>query len=163
MDIGTFNAAQDDAAAVVLRTCARVEQWVTDLVAARPFADVDSLVSSADALAAAWGAEELEEALADHPRIGERHPGTGRSAALSHDEQSGVDDSAGTTARLAAANRRYEERFGRIFLIRAAGRSSEDVLAHLEQRLRHDPATETRVAADQLREIAVLRLRGAFS
>ncbi|WP_263970127.1 2-oxo-4-hydroxy-4-carboxy-5-ureidoimidazoline decarboxylase [Zafaria cholistanensis] len=57
-----------------------------------------------------------------------------------------------------AANRRYEERFGRIFLIRAAGRTGADMLARLHERLGNDPATEARVRAGQLAEIALLRL-----
>ena len=52
----------------------------------------------------------------------------------------------------------YEERFGHVFLIRAAGRSAEEILQSLQERLGNDPGTERRIAAEQLREIAVLRL-----
>jgi len=60
--------------------------------------------------------------------------------------------------KLADGNRAYEDRFGWIFLIRAAGRSAEEMLAALTTRMQNDPATEFRVAVDQLREIARLRL-----
>ena len=62
--------------------------------------------------------------------------------------------------RLADGNRAYEDRFGHVFLIRAAGRSGEEILAALEDRLGNDAVTESAIMAQQLREIAVLRLEG---
>jgi len=56
------------------------------------------------------------------------------------------------------ANRAYEERFGYAFLIRAAGRSAEEMLARLRDRLGNDDATERQNVADELRQIALLRL-----
>jgi 2-oxo-4-hydroxy-4-carboxy-5-ureidoimidazoline decarboxylase len=163
VDIATFDTADADQADAVLRACADVDAWVEALVAGRPYGSVEALVARADVLAAGWTGEQVEAALADHPRIGERHVGSGRSAAMSGREQAGVDTSAGVATRLAAGNAAYEERFGRIFLVRAAGRSADDVLALLEERLGHDPETELAVTAGQLREIALLRLEDTFS
>ncbi len=72
-------------------------------------------------------AEEVEGALAHHPRIGERAAGSSAEASLSRSEQAGLQTSDDVSARLEAGNRAYEERFGRVFLIRAAGRSSEEL------------------------------------
>ena len=58
----------------------------------------------------------------------------------------------------APGNLAYEERFGRIYLVRAKGRSGEDLLAFLEERLDNDPDTELEVTKGQLAEIALLRL-----
>ena len=63
--------------------------------------------------------------------------------------------------RLAAANAAYEARLGRVFLIRAAGRSAPEILAELQRRLTLSLDDEEAVAIDQLREIAKLRLAGA--
>ena len=63
-----------------------------------------------------------------------------------------------TTAALAEENRRYEARFGHVFLISAAGRTAADVLAALRQRMENDPATELEVAAEEQRKITRLRL-----
>ena len=163
MDVTTFDEADPAAASALLRSCAAVEWWVDAIVAGRPYGSLDALLDRAGALSARWGAAEVEEALADHPRIGERHHGSGAGAGLSEREQSGVDRSSDTVARLAEANRRYEDRFGRIFLIRAADRDAEEILEHLERRLGHDPDTELAVTAGQLREIAALRLKGSLS
>ena len=82
--------------------------------------------------------EELEAALSGHPRIGERADAGARRRPLGG-EQAGVDPAAGdTAARLAAGNAAYEERFGRVFLIRAAGRDADEILAELDRRLGND-------------------------
>ena len=66
-------------------------------------------------------------------------------------------------AAIAAGNAAYEERFGRVFLIRAAGRTPGEIRAALERRLHNDPDAETIEATGQLAEIALLRLRTAFA
>ena len=83
---------------------------------------------------------------------------------MSRSEQAGVDPSDAAVAdALARGNREYEEKFGRVFLIRAAGRSAQDILAALDQRLTNSAEEEDRIVAQQLREIAVLRLEGVIS
>lgn len=64
---------------------------------------------------------------------------------------------------IATGNAAYERRFGRVFLIRAAGRSPEQILAALTARLGNDDATEDAVVAGELREIALLRLEQAVA
>ncbi|MDQ6714703.1 MAG: xanthine permease, partial [Actinomycetota bacterium] len=114
--------------------------------------------STAEAAAATLSDEELDLALAGHPRIGER-PSAGHDAEHSRREQANVDPADEELAdRLAAGNRAYEGRFARVFLIRAAGRSSSEILAELDRRLTNDDATERAETVSQLREIALLRL-----
>ncbi len=88
----------------------------------------------------------------------------GAEATLSRSEQAGVDvTDADVQAALVAGNLAYEDRFGRVFLIRAAGRSSQEILDALNARLLHSPDQEIAVVAQQLREIAVLRLEGVLT
>jgi len=159
-----FNDMPAGAAADAVRPCVDIDSWVDGVVASRPYAGTAELLDRADALARAWTPSEVEKALADHPRIGERHAGSGASAQMSGSEQAGVDpQDAETQRRLAAGNAAYEQRFDRIYLVRAAGRSAEEILALLEERLGNDPDTEIAVTSGQLREIALLRLEGLFS
>jgi 2-oxo-4-hydroxy-4-carboxy-5-ureidoimidazoline decarboxylase len=160
--LAEFNAMDAADAAATVRPCVDIDSWVAALVDGRPYADLDSLLILADVLARTWSGAEVEAALADHPRIGERHAGAGASAAMSGREQGAVSSDADVQARLAAGNAAYEKRFDRIFLVRAAGRDAEEILALLEQRLENDPETELGVTAGQLREIAVLRLKELF-
>jgi 2-oxo-4-hydroxy-4-carboxy-5-ureidoimidazoline decarboxylase len=155
-----FNALERDAALEVLRPCLGVERWLTEVVDGRPYASLTDLETAARKAADPLTAEEVGGALAHHPRIGERAAGSSSEAALSRSEQAGLQTSDDVLARLEAGNRAYEERFGRVFLIRAAGRSSEELVTALEVRLGNDPDTEDRIVADQLREIALLRLAG---
>jgi OHCU decarboxylase len=155
-----FNGLERDAAMNVLRPCLDVDRWLTEVVDSRPYRSLNDLETAAREAADPLTTEEVEGALAHHPRIGERAAGSSAEASLSHSEQAGLKVSDDVAARLEAGNRAYEERFGRVFLIRAAGRSSEEILEALETRLANEPDTEERLVADQLREIALLRLAG---
>jgi len=160
VDLDSFNLLEPDAAAEAVRPCADVPGWIGDVVGGRPYDSIDSLLTFAEAAAAAWGTAEIDAALAHHPRIGEKPATDGTEATMSSAEQSGIS---GDEQAIADGNRAYEETFGRIFLIRAAGRTSADVLEQLTTRLDNDPVTEDAVVAGQLREIALLRLEGMFT
>lgn len=164
--VQAFNAATEQQSMRVLLACAAVPRWAAEICQARPYTDAEQALDAARHAASPWTEDEIDAALADHPRIGEQAESQhgGRSAQHSQAEQAGVDTSDDDiTLRLAQGNRAYEERFGHVFLIRAAGRSASEILESLEQRLTHDPQTERRIAAQQLREIAVLRLQGELT
>ncbi|GAB4013505.1 2-oxo-4-hydroxy-4-carboxy-5-ureidoimidazoline decarboxylase [Nocardioides ultimimeridianus] len=164
MQVSDFNALPAARVVDLLRACVDIDAWARALEAGRPYADVPALISAAHAQSATWTDAEVEAALADHPRIGERHGGSGASAAMSAQEQSGVDrDDTELLDRIAEGNRRYEDRFGRVFLIRARGRTAHDVLAELDRRLTHDPASELAVTTAELRDIALLRLEALLA
>ncbi|HEX7958264.1 MAG TPA: 2-oxo-4-hydroxy-4-carboxy-5-ureidoimidazoline decarboxylase, partial [Pyrinomonadaceae bacterium] len=75
-------------------------------------------------------------------------------------EQSRARDApAETLSALAEANREYEERFGFIFIVCAAGRTAEEMLGLLRARISNDPETELRVAAEEQWRITVLRIK----
>ncbi len=164
MLLSEFNDADDSAAASVVRVWADIPAWTEAIVAARPYASVDELEARAAALARVWNVDELDAALAHHPRIGERPTAFGAEGDASRREQAAMTTAADdVTARIAEGNAAYEERFGRVFLIRAAGRTPDEILASLERRLASDPDAETAEATGQLAEIALLRLRGALT
>lgn len=158
-----FNSGAPGDAAALVRPCLDVDRWVEEVVAGRPYADHEALFDRARSAAQPFTADEMEGALAHHPRIGEAPTDPSTEADLSRGEQATLDLDADVQARLAEGNRRYEERFERVFLIRAAGRTSRQILEQLESRLGHDDETEARVTAEQLREIALLRLAGAIA
>ncbi len=58
--------------------------------------------------------------------------------------------------RLAQLNREYQERFGFIFIICATGKSADEMLASLEDRLRNDPENEIRIAGQEQMKIVHL-------
>ncbi|UDY22855.1 2-oxo-4-hydroxy-4-carboxy-5-ureidoimidazoline decarboxylase [Nocardioides sp. Kera G14] len=161
--IEAFDAATREEAVTLVAPCVAIPSFAEALADGRPYVDLPALLAAARELTESWSDDDVMTALADHPRIGQRHSGSGASAALSSAEQAGVDSGDDDiAARLAAGNAAYEERFGRIYLVRAAGRSAEELLEILDERLTNDPATELAVTKQQLGEIALLRLEGLF-
>lgn len=156
-----FNRTDREAVLRALRPCADIPRWCEQLADGRPYASVEALLAAAATAADTFTDDEVEAALAHHPRIGERAGGHGTEATMSRSEQSGVDPADGEVqSMLREGNLAYEQRFGRVFLIRAAGRSAQEMLANLRDRLHNDPEAEDRIVAAQLREIALLRLKG---
>ncbi|WP_022893054.1 2-oxo-4-hydroxy-4-carboxy-5-ureidoimidazoline decarboxylase [Agromyces subbeticus] len=163
MLLEVFNDVDRQTAIDTLRPCVDIGRWCESIADGRPYASVDELVTAADAAAAPFSAEEIEGALAHHPRIGERARGDTAEATMSRNEQAGLDPDDAIRAALSDGNLAYEQRFGRVFLIRAAGRSAGEMVALLTERLEHSAEEEDLVVAQQLREIAVLRLKGIIS
>ena len=146
-----------------LPACLNVPRWVDEVAGGGPYASLDDLVDAAGLAATPLSADEVDQALADHPRIGERSHLSGTASSFSAGEQAAsASDDPDLAARLAEGNRAYEERFGRIFLIRAAGRSRPEILAELERRLLLPPEEEVKVVASELRDIALRRIRQMF-
>ncbi len=143
----------------VLASCCASRAWVQRMGAGRPYADVDALLGASDGAIGELDRDDLAEALSAHPRIGQRAAGTSTEATWSRQEQAGVGAAADEVrAALEEGNRAYKERFGHVFLIRASGRSAEELLAALRERLGNDPDTEWGAVAEELREITRLRL-----
>ncbi|WP_280643555.1 2-oxo-4-hydroxy-4-carboxy-5-ureidoimidazoline decarboxylase [Buttiauxella noackiae] len=159
-----FNNAPENEALDLVAPCVAISAWAESLVAARPFQTVDALKQYATQLAQDWGRAELNQALTAHPRIGEKAQGEGKEAELSEGEQSAVDtQNRALTLALAQGNAKYEACFERVFLIRAKGRSGDEILAELHRRLNQTPAEEELEALEQLRQITLLRLEGVFA
>ncbi|HYT09038.1 MAG TPA: 2-oxo-4-hydroxy-4-carboxy-5-ureidoimidazoline decarboxylase [Mycobacteriales bacterium] len=153
------NAAPAGAAERMLLDCCASPAWARTVSAGRPYQDRAAVAAAADAALAGLPWSELERALAAHPRIGERPAGDARDAGWSRREQAGVDGARpATLAALAAGNEAYERRFGHVYLVSAAGRSGDDLLALLRSRLDNDVATERAVVREELRKIVRLRL-----
>ena len=152
---------QEHAEAEFLKCCG-CRNWASAMTAARPFANVDELLTNADSTWRSLGSEDWLEAFRAHPKIGEKKAAAAQSPEArqwSAQEQSGVNDAAAETmAALAAGNQDYEQRFGFIFIVCATGKSSEEMLAILQTRLQNDAETEIAVAAEEQRKIMRLRL-----
>lgn len=162
MPLDEFNAVDAASATAIVDVWAAVGHWSAAIVAARPYDTVDDLAERADALAREWTRADLDTALAHHPRIGEKPQGSGAEARASRGEQASMTDAADdVAAAIAAGNAAYEERFGRVFLIRAAGRSPEEMRSELQRRLSNDDDAEAAEALEQLRQIALLRLHAS--
>jgi 2-oxo-4-hydroxy-4-carboxy-5-ureidoimidazoline decarboxylase len=151
-----FNDLPPEEAERRLLECFASARWARQVAGGRPYADVAALLGAAERAWANLAPSDWDEALRGHPRIGE---GGGSSPAASEREQRRVRVAgAAALAQLADENRRYEARFGHVFLVSAAGKDAEEILAALRTRMGNDPVTETQVAAAEHRKIARTRL-----
>jgi 2-oxo-4-hydroxy-4-carboxy-5-ureidoimidazoline decarboxylase len=155
-----FNDEPADQAVQALRACNAAPRFAAEVAAGRPYRDVETLVGRAEEVARSLPWDEVAIALAAHPRIGDRVEGSGAEAESSRREQSSMDDAdAATRDALLEGNRAYEERFDHVFLIRASGRSPEEMLAELRRRMDNDEDAERAEVTEQLAQITALRVR----
>ncbi|URN10354.1 2-oxo-4-hydroxy-4-carboxy-5-ureidoimidazoline decarboxylase [Actinomadura madurae] len=141
-----------------LAACCASRRWVGAL-AGRAYADLGALRAASRRALDDLGWADVEEALAAHPRIGERAGGDTREAGWSRGEQSGMGGAAlDVRHALVEGNRVYEERFGHVFLICASGRPAREMLGELLTRLGNDAETEREVVRGELAKIVDLRL-----
>lgn len=161
LTLDEFNRLPTEDAHTTLRPCLDVTRWIRAVADARPYSSVAQAVEAGRTAAHPLVDEEIEAALAHHPRIGERAQKGSVEADMSQREQQSLGEAdQSTDTRLAEGNRAYEEKFGRVFLIRAAGRTHEEILTELERRLVQDPQRELAEVGQQLEQIAALRLEG---
>ncbi|MGA8938871.1 MAG: 2-oxo-4-hydroxy-4-carboxy-5-ureidoimidazoline decarboxylase [Acidobacteriaceae bacterium] len=159
--LATWNALDANTAVAAILPCNGSIAWANQLAALRPFATPFDLTCTADIIWRSLPAADWQQAFDSHPRIGEQHAksATPQSLQYSSTEQSAAQLADHTRAALAAAHLAYEEKFGRIFIICATGKSAEEMLAFLHQRLTNDPSTELRESVEQQRQITQIRLR----
>jgi OHCU decarboxylase len=161
--LARWNALTSKEATDEILPCCGSKAWAREMAARRPILDETALLAACDDIWNNLPEFDWLEAFRSHPRIGESRAAasaSAQSAAWSGEEQRKVaavgED---TKVLLADANRAYEQRFGRIFIVCAAGKSAAEILEILRRRLQNDAATELREAAEQQRQIANLRLK----
>lgn len=161
--VETLNALPtSEATAGFLRTCG-CARWAAEMAAARPFVDAEAVFATARERWRTATKAELLEAFSHHPRIGD--PGSAKTAndekghAWASKEQAGAatatDD---VKLALAAKNRAYDAKFGHVYLVCATGKSAEEMLAILTERLDHDADQELAIAAGEQEKITRIRL-----
>jgi len=159
--LAEWNRAVGDDALTGMIACCGAKRWASAMVDQRPFASIEDLSEAADRAWSEMQVEDWLEAFACHPRIGERKAvhASAQSVAWSRQEQaSAASASEGILSELTEGNALYAERFGFTYIVCATGKSAEEMLAILRQRLASDRDTELREAAEQQRQILQIRL-----
>jgi OHCU decarboxylase len=161
-DVNWLNELSPEQAEAEFLKCCGSTAWAKRMTAQRPFSSVAAILSEADAVWSTLGVDDWLEAFRCHPRIGEKKAEQDQSAAAkawSEQEQSGTRDSAqGVMETLAEGNREYADKFGFIFIVCATGKSADEMLAILEERLQNEREDELRIAAEEQSKITQLRL-----
>ena len=161
--LARWNHLPRNEAAREIQPCCGSASWADGLASRRPIEDEQGLLQSSDAIWNSLTPQDWTEAFSMHPRIGERKApdaAGAMSAAWSAQEQVKVESAeAAVRSALVEANREYEQRFGRVFIVCATGKSAAEMLENLRRRLRNDDATELREAVEEQRKITNIRLK----
>ena len=151
-----------DASQEFLKCCGS-KRWAEAMIERRPFASVEDLTQAASDVWQSLKPDDWLEAFRSHPKIGEKKAAEAvstQSQQWSGQEQSGMSRAGDDTIEaLSQLNREYEEKFGYIFIVCATGKSADEMLALLRQRLPNDPDTELPIAAAEQAKITELRLK----
>ena len=158
-----LNSLSADEAESELLKCCGSTNWARKVAGERPYATEVELITRADAVWWSLSPDDWLEAFQCHPKIGETKAAAStslESQKWSEQEQAGIANTGyATTQVLAALNIEYERTFGYIYIVCATGKTSEEMLTSLRERLRNDPATEFRIAAGEQAKITQLRLQ----
>lgn len=161
-ELETLNSLSPEQANAEFLKCCGARNWARAMTKARPFVSVDQFLTKADSLWWSLTSEDWLEAFRAHPKIGEKKAATAQSEQAQKwaaQEQAGTQAAAAETkAVLAEGNQKYEDRFGFIFIICASGKSAEEMLASLNNRLQNAPETELVIASEEQGKITRLRL-----
>jgi 2-oxo-4-hydroxy-4-carboxy-5-ureidoimidazoline decarboxylase len=158
-----WNLLSVEQAVDAILPCCGSQVWGRGMAARRPLRDEAALLAASDETWHNLAQSDWIEAFQSHPRIGESHARqltASQAAAWSaHEQKSIADADAAVRIALEEGNREYEQRFDRIFIVCATGKSATEIMEILRRRLQNDPETELREAAEQQRQITQIRLR----
>ena len=162
-DLAWLNSLNANEATKELLQCCGSKRWAAQMSHARPYENLADVIARANEIWRSLDRDDWLEAFRSHPKIGEKKAAESvseQSKAWSGQEQAGVNTaSTETTNALAALNHAYEQKFGFIFIICATGKTSDEMLAALRERLEHDREEELPIAAAEQCKITELRLK----
>lgn len=162
MTLHEFNILSKERLIEELTKCCGSSAWVNKML---PFIPADDMVELLEDAEEQWwkcSEDDWREAFARHPKIGDTASLAKKFASTAKwasGEQSGVSAANKETIEaLAEGNRLYEEKFGYIFIVCATGKSAEEMLDLLHERLPNEPGEEIKIAADEQNKITKLRI-----
>jgi OHCU decarboxylase len=142
--------------------CCGSQVFARTMALARPFASLEAMIAEALRVWRGTLSGRLGRGLPRAPRDRRQEGGGTSDRHERHVEprrQSKVGSAeASTLAELAKGNAAYREKFGRIYIVCATGRTADELLAILRGRLDNGPDEELTIAADEQRKITELRL-----
>jgi len=134
-----------------LLSCCGSTAWANVMFNRQPFDDIHR---EADEVWWSLTLQDWLEAFAAHPKIGQKS-----TAKWTTQEQSGMSQAAAATAQeMARLNSEYESKFGFIFIVCATGKSADEMLHILQNRINNARDEEIRIAAAEQAKITHLRL-----
>jgi 2-oxo-4-hydroxy-4-carboxy-5-ureidoimidazoline decarboxylase len=161
--LARWNSLDPESATRAILPCCGSQAWAEALTAKRPYTNEAALLTTSDTIWRSLPEAAWQQAFDSHPRIGQKHAQTHATEASlrwsAQEQRTALSANAAAKLAIEEANRRYEQRFNRIFIVCASGKTTSEILSILEARMNNDPQTELHEAAEQQRQITQLRLR----
>jgi 5-hydroxyisourate hydrolase / 2-oxo-4-hydroxy-4-carboxy-5-ureidoimidazoline decarboxylase len=158
MTLSQYNNLETTIASKHLMDCCGSTKWVSAMMRNFPFTSEKDLV---DLATKNWYDEcsetDWRESFTHHPKIGDVQSLTEKFAGK---EQAGVAIATQETiAKLAQANADYENKFGFIFIVCATGKSANEMLQLLLDRLKNTVEEELHIAMGEQQKITIIRFK----
>ncbi len=167
MTLKQFNQLSSEQAQQELFKCCGSSNWAEELAAHIPFDSVSAIKATSDKIWSSCLQSDLLEAFTHHPKIGDAKSLAEKFATTqkwASGEQAAVSDAPKETLEnLAKGNVEYEKKFGYIFIVCATGKSAEEMLNLLSNRLPNAPEQEIRIAAKEQNKITHIRIEKLFA
>lgn len=167
MTLDNLNTLDQEHLKEELIRCCGSSGWVEQMMEIFPAESESALFTKAEEIWFSLNREDWLEAFSHHPRIGDLESLKKKFASTAEwaagEQASVASASAETLQALAEANRLYEKKFGYIFIICATGKSADEMLNALQQRLTNAPEEEWLIAAAEQNKITKLRLEKLLS
>ena len=146
-----------------LLKCCGSQTWVNKMLPFFPADDMVELLYDAEDQWYECTESDWMEAFLHHPKIGDVESLKEKYATTAHwasGEQIAVNSASQQIIEaLAKGNEAYEKKFGFIFIVCATGKSAEEMLELLQQRLTNTKEEEIKIAIDEQNKITQIRLQ----
>ncbi len=158
-----LSGASEDVRRDAFFRCCGSTRWAKRMAAHGAFGSRAELHGTADAIWWDLGDGDWLEAFTHHPRIGadveKLRAKFGATASWAEGEQAGAGAASDAVLQsLSEANTAYEARYGYLFIVCATGKSADEMLAILTERMANPAPNELRIAAGEQAKITHLRL-----
>lgn len=163
MTLSELNSCSVDQFKEELFRCCSSKRFVNELTVLRPFKTQIDLEEKASTIWNSLKKEDWLEAFSHHPQIGgdlnklkEKFQST---KSWSKGEQSGVEEATENTLKeLSEYNLEYQKKFGFVFLICATGKTADEMLQFLKERINNTMEQELQNASIEQEKIIKIRI-----
>jgi 2-oxo-4-hydroxy-4-carboxy-5-ureidoimidazoline decarboxylase len=167
MNIDSFNSIPIAQQKEELFKCCGSTSWVEKISLKFPFHSIEELKMESDKIWLSCNENDWKEAFSHHPKIGDikslakKFSSTNQWAS---GEQAGVNEASLMVLReFKNLNDEYQNKFGYIFIVCATGKSAEEMLSILKERLQNSHSKEILIAMQEQNKITHLRLEKLIS
>ena len=161
-----INSVSNEILSLALTNCCGSSSWVKKMIHSKPFKDENDLLEKAELNWFSCKKQDCLEAFSHHPKIGDIDSLKKKfqsTKIIALQEQKEVDHASSVVLKeLAENNKLYEKKFGYIFIVCATGKTAEEMLSLLKERMNNNSEKEIKNAMKEQNKITQIRLKNLF-